>query len=98
MRVLVRYRHPGFAEGSFHAPVAPAGRAPVLAGRRKGGGRPGPGVCAALIGALRKYRPIAADDVAAAMIYAAGRDMSFRPGRVKRNRAAGAAGQGAEPK
>jgi len=51
-----------------------------------------------LIGALRKYRPIAADDVAAAMIYAAGRDMSFRPGRVKRNRAAGAAGQGAEPK
>jgi len=32
-----------------------------------------------LIGALRKYRPIAADDVAAAMIYAAGHDLHSGP-------------------
>jgi uncharacterized protein YbjT (DUF2867 family) len=61
-------------------------RPSLLLGERTGR-RPGEKVAAVLgralaplwIGALRKYRPIAADDVAAAMIYAATRDWRSGP-------------------
>ena len=48
----------------------PAEKAGILAGRL---------IAPLLVGALRKYRPIAADDVAAAMLYAANHDLNSGP-------------------